>query len=696
MRKNRLEIEKNRVAPSEDGTLKGYGRGRGSLWAWSAIIVAMLSSSLLSLLLASCANMGAPDGGWYDETPPRVVGASPADNATNVTAKKIVINFDEYIKIDNPTENVIVSPPQIEAPEIKAAGKSIVVELKDTLKPNTTYTVDFSDAISDNNEGNPMGSYTYSFSTGESIDTMEVSGYVLNAQDLEPIKGICVGLYSDLSDSIVHKQPMVRISRTDSRGHFVIKGVAPGQYRAFALQDADGNFVYNQKSEVIGFSPTVFNTSAKPDVRQDTIWADSLHIRDIKRVNYTHFYPDDIVLRAFAAPMTDRYLLKSERRDERHIDLFFSYGGTELPQIRGLNFNEQGAFDLEASVKGDTLMYWLRDTALVNQDSLNIEVKYMMTDSLGALQLHTDTLQMLAKESYAKRMKDRQKEYDTWQKKQEKNKKKGLAYDSIMPPKALEVKIGGASALDPDKNIAFDFPTPLATVDTSKIHLYAQHDSVWYASPCLFVQRRDSTVTPINAIYGSNRRMYELRGEWRPDIEYSMECDSAAFVDIYGLASKPIKQGFKVKSLDEYSTILFNIQGLEGQQLIMQLLDAQDNVAKQAKVVNSTAEFFYVEPKTYYARLIVDANGNGRWDTGDYDQQLAPEQVFYYPEKIECKAKWDVTQSWSPDTGRLWEQKPSAILKQKSEKKQIIKNRNAERARQKGIPYVQQNMPAGH
>jgi hypothetical protein len=177
------------------------------------------------LMLSSCAKMGQPDGGWYDETPPRVLGASPADRGVNVKAKKVNIYFDEFVKIDNPTENVIVSPPQLEAPEIKGEGKKIVVELKDSLKKNTTYTVDFSDAISDNNENNPLGNFTYSFSTGGVIDTMEVSGNVLEAQDLEPVKGILVGLYSNLSDTIFRKAPLLRVARTDSRGHFVIKGV---------------------------------------------------------------------------------------------------------------------------------------------------------------------------------------------------------------------------------------------------------------------------------------------------------------------------------------------------------------------------------------------------------------------------------------------------------------------------------------
>ena len=143
--------------------------------------------------------MGSPDGGWYDDTPPSLVSATPQDRSVNVTDKKVTIVFDEYIKVEDVTNKVVVSPPQLEMPEIKASGKRIIVELLDSLKPNTTYTIDFSDAISDNNEGNPLGNYTYSFSTGEQIDTFEVSGTVLNAEDLEPVNGILVGLPDDLS-----------------------------------------------------------------------------------------------------------------------------------------------------------------------------------------------------------------------------------------------------------------------------------------------------------------------------------------------------------------------------------------------------------------------------------------------------------------------------------------------------------------
>ena len=630
---------------------------------------------LALLLLVSCAKMGQPDGGWFDETPPKVVGATPGDGATKVNQKKINIYFDEFIKLDNPSEKVVVSPPQLEVPEIKGGGKRISISLVDSLKPNTTYTIDFSDAISDNNEGNPMGNYTYSFSTGEVIDTMEVSGCVLESENLEPIKGILVGLYADHADSAFRTKPMLRVSRTDSRGRFVIKGVAPGAYRIYALQDMDGNYMFNQKSEKIAFSHDIIVPSSKPDVRQDTTWIDSLHIKSIDPVKYTHFLPDNIVLRAFTEPLTDRYFLKAERQKANCFSLFFSYGDSILPQIKGLNFDAENAFLIEASEKKDTITYWLKDTALVNQDTLLMDITYRMTDSTGVLVNKTDSTQeILSKEPYAKRMKALEKELAAWTKKQEKKKKKGEPYDSVMEVKPLDVQVSVSSQLDPDRNIFFTFPTPLAKADTAAIHLYAKHDTLWYRAPMEFLP-------------AGNRR-YELRGEWRPDIEYSLEVDSAAFEDIYGLASKPVKQGFKVNSLDTYGTLLVNITSLHDQPLLVQLLDSQDKMVKQVKAVNGVAEFYYLKPQKYYMRLIVDRNDNGLWDTGDYDKDQQAEEVYYYPGAIECKAKWDLTESWDPMAREISRQKPGAITKQKPDKEKKVKNQNAQRAAKLGIQYI--------
>ena len=604
------------------------------------------------IFIASCARMGNPDGGWYDDTPPQVVGASPAEGATGVKSRKIQIHFNEYINLEDPQSKVIVSPPQIEQAEIRASGKRILIELMDSLKENTTYTVDFSDAITDKNENNPMGNYTYSFSTGSQIDTLEVSGYCLNAADLEPIKGILVGLYPvDSVESKVdsvglfHRSPFLRVSRTNGSGRFTIKGVAPGSYYAYALQDADGDFVFSQKSEMVGYSHKEIVPSWKPDTRQDTIWIDSLHIDNILQVPYTHFLPDDVTLLCFQEPQTDRFLLKTERKDPEKVSFFFTYGSDSLPKLRGLNFNADSAFVIEASEKLDTLHYWLRDTALINQDTLQIELTYMMTDSTGILIEKTDTIEALPKMSYEKRMKAQEKEFEKWQKEQEKKKKPG-------------------SQMTPLQRIKIEVPVPLARCDTSVLHLYSQIDTVWYNAPYTFRQ-----LTP---------RTFEITADWREGVEYSLEADSAAFESIYGVVSKALKQGIKVLTAEQFSTLNITVGGVpDSVDVIVELLSSDDKPVARAKTdADRSVEFLYLKAGTYYVRAFEDWNHNGIWDTGCYDQDLQAEPVYYNDEAIECKEKWDVSRAWN------------LITKQKPDKEKQLKNRNVERAKEKGIEYL--------
>ena len=630
----------------------------------------------IALAMIGCARMGQPDGGWYDDDPPKVLGSTPADQATNVTAKKITILFDEYIKLTDASNKVIVSPPQLEVPDIKAAGKKIVVELQDSLMPNTTYTIDFSDAISDNNENNPMGSYTYSFSTGEQIDTFEVSGYVLDASNLEPIKGMMVGLYNDLADSAFQTKPMLRVSRTDSRGHFVIKGVAPGTYRAYALQDADGDFRFTQKSEMIAFNHQTFEPGSKPDVRTDTVWRDSLHIDALIKVPYTHFLPDDITLLAFTHVLTDRFLIKTERVDANKFSMYFSYGHPDLPVIKGLNFDSSNAFMIEANEKQDTIHYWLRDTTLINQDTLRMEISYQMTDSTGMLTNQTDTIESLAKVPYAKRLKEKAKELEQWTKDQEKRQKRGLPYDSVWHEKPLEPKFDAPSTMDPDKIVKVEMPTPLLRCDTAALHLYSMIDSVWYESEC--------RMEPVP----NHIRNYQILADWRPGIEYSLEVDSAAFEDIYGKVSKAYKQGIKVKTEEEYGTLKLTISGVEDSAMVVQLLNGSDKMVKQVRVKNHVAEFKYLKPETYYVSAFIDSNGNGIWDTGNYAEDRQAEAVYYYPREIEAKAKWDLNLNWNVTALPVFKQKPEKITKQKPEAAKKLKNRNIERARQLGIEYL--------
>ena len=691
-----MKSEKFATAPQG----KGVKRERNAMkWLlYGAALFIMLSSFFIS----SCARMGQPDGGWYDDDPPVVVGSSPADKATNVSSKKVTIFFDEFIKLEDATNNVTISPPQLETPDIKGAGRRIVVELKDSLKENTTYTIDFSDAISDNNEGNPLGNYTFTFSTGEQIDTFELAGYVLDASNLEPVKGILVGLYNDLADSAFTTTAMQRVARTDGDGHFQVKGVAPGTYRAYALQDMDGNFRLTQKSEMLAFSHDTFEPSSKPDIRVDTVWRDSLHIDALLQVPYTHFLPDDITLLAFTQEQTTRMLLKTERVEPNKISMYFTYGDSLLPQVEGLNFKSDSAFIVEASAKRDTIHYWLRDTTLVNQDTLEMVVNYRMSDSLENLVMHTDTMQIVPKVSYEKRMKEKAKELEKWQKEQEKKLKQekkereaegnspeapadsaALAADSIQlplmpPPEPLKPNYNIPTAPEPRSRGLIEMPTPLAVCDTSKIHLYSQIDSVWYEAPFTF-----------QPVSGSIRQ-YEVLADWRPGIEYSFEVDSAAFIDIYGLVASANKVGIKSKDPAEFGTLEVSVSGVEAVDttIIVQLLGSSGNVERQQRVRQGKVKFEYVGEGKFFMSALIDSNGNGTWDTGNYADDLQAEAVYYYPKEVACKEKWDTKLTWNLTGTPRFKQKPESLVKQKGDKKKQLKNRNAERAKQMGIEYL--------
>ena len=664
---------------------KAHTTQRTSRLNWQLCRFALLLFTLA--LVAACARMGNPDGGWYDETPPRVVGASPTEKATGVKTRKLHIRFNEFIKIENATENVVVSPPQLESPDIKAGGKSIDIELKDSLKANTTYTVDFSDAITDNNEGNPLGNYTYSFSTGEHIDTMEVSGWVLAAENLEPVKGILVGLYANLADSAFRTQPMLRVAKTDGRGHFVIRGIAPGKYRVYALQDVDGDYHLTQKGEEMAFNREIIVPSSKPDVRQDTLWRDSLRIDSISRVSYTHFLPDNIMLRAFTHVQTDRFFTKAERTLPECFSLVFTAGNNELPVLRGLNFNNaERAFIVMPTAKKDTITYWIKDSALINQDTLRMQMQYWSTDTTGQLRMKQDTIEVLAKTPYAKRLKEKQKKAEEWKKAQDKAQKKGEPFETIMRPEALKVEVKVNNSIAPDENVRIELPTPLQSLDSTKVHLYSKRDTLWYeARYRIRVREGGDSLAPV----GTNllhKRWLELQAEWKPGVEYSFELDSLALTDIYGTTSGKIKQGFKVREDKEFATLAVSLTALTDSNVVVQLLNGQDAVVKQTRALAGTANFYYLQPATYYLRLFVDRNGNGRWDTGDFYRGEEPETVYYFPEEIECKANWDATRTWNPTAKQLNEQKPGKITKQKPDKGKSIKRRNRERARELGIP----------
>ena len=615
----------------------------------------------LVVMLYSCASIGRPDGGPYDETPPRFIGSTPAAGALNNQRTKVSLLFDEFIKLEKATEKVVVSPPQVQQPEIKASGKRIQVNLLDSLKANTTYTIDFSDAIVDNNEGNPLGNFTFTFSTGTQIDTMEVSGTVLDASNLEPIKGILVGLHSNLNDSAFTKLPFDRVARTDSRGRFSIRGVAPGKYRIYGLMDADQTFTFNQKSEVIAFNDSLVIPRMEERIRMDTAWVDSLTYDTIVERKYMHYLPDDLILRAFKEFNYSQYLIKSERLVPQKFTFYFAGQADTLPTLKGLNFDEKDAFVIEKNQRNDTIHYWVKDSLLFKQDTLAISLTYLYTDTLNQLVSRTDTLNLVSKQKYKKEEPEKKKK-----------KKKKDEEDEPEPTKFLPVNVGAPSSMDVYGSISLTFDEPIARFDSAAIHLKEKVDTLWKDIPFEFEQ--DSL----------NLKRFNLYYDWEPGNEYEFSVDSTAFHGIYGLFTDKIKQGFKVRKLEEYASITFLVTGADSTAFV-ELLDAQDKVVRRRRLTDGGyADFYFLNPGKYCARLVNDRNGNGIWDTGNFEKGEQPEEVYYYNMILEPKANWDLDkQSWDIHAIPLDKQKLDELKKQKpdEDKKKKDRDRNSQRRR---------------
>lgn len=629
----------------------------------------------LTSLIAACANQGAgPDGGPYDETPPHIVGMTAPERLQNGKRTKFSLVFNELIKVDNPTEKIIVSPPQIETPEIKVSGRRITVELLDSMRPNTTYTVDFSDAITDNNEGNPLGQYTYIFSTGQTTDTMQMSGYVLNAEDLEPVKGILAGLYQQHHDSVFAQRAFDRVARTDASGFFSIKGVAPDRdYRLYALQDADGDFHFTQPSEMLGFLHNDLRAGAFRDTRYDTLWVDSVRYDSIRIIPYTHFTPDDLVVRAFKVDVNTRHYLKAQRDVPEWFTTFFTGPSRKRPIIQGLNFDARKAFVVNASAGNDTLTYWLADTTLLRQDTLRFAYTYdNWDDSLAQMLPKTDTLELVPKTTFAKRAANEAKELEKWNKQREKREKRGDFSKSQPPMVALQLRADVSSSLVPNRNILIQFDQPLQHFDTKKLHLRLKKDSTYHDAPYAL------DTVPNNIL------AYRLRAEWRPGQEYQLVIDSAAMTSLYGRVNLATDNKFSIAKLEDFGTVFLSLSNAH-ESTVVQLLGSDGKPVAQAPTKNGRAEFYYVQPGKYYLRCFFDRNGDGKWTTGSWSPRRDPEEVYYFPKEIEVRANWDLNESWDVTALRLDKQKPDALVKQRSDKQKIdTHQRNIERLRQRG------------
>lgn len=600
---------------------------------------------ILSGLLYSCASIGRPQGGPKDLDPPIYISSNPAPNSTNFDKNKIEILFNEYIQLKDQSTKVVISPAQKENPTIRANGKKINIEFKDSLLPNTTYVIDFSNAIQDNNEQNPLDGFSFAFSTGDTIDTLQISGIVLNTRDLEPQKDFFVGIHSCLDDSAFSTLPFERIARTNELGQFTIRNIKPGKYHIFALNDVDRDYKF-ARSEDLAFLNEIIVPTVTEIETSDTIFTSQMVTDTIFTAKHALYLPNDVLLSSFNEDYKSLYLLKNERTADNRFSVIFSAPSDSLPTLEIVQpsdyDNTKKWYILDNSQHNDTLNYWITDSLLIKSDSIRVNMRYLHTDTTDNRTFTNDSIYF-----NLKKMKKKDKE------KKKKSEEKDTLTDSIPQITLLKFNVSSPATIDVYAPLRFSSEAPIDTIVPGSFHLKQKVDTIWndlgYITPV-----RDSL---------SGLLAYKADYNWEPGGTYEITIDSMAVTSVYGLYNGSIKAPFNVKALEEYSNLFFKINLTDS--AFVELLDAGDNVKYTAPVKNGIVELFNINPGDYYARVVIDANGNGKWDTGKYSEHRQPEEVYYYPKKLSLKKNWDIEQSWNIYELPLDSQKPMEIKKNK-------------------------------
>ncbi len=578
----------------------------------------LLGSLFYLIFYTSCANIGSPSGGVKDSIPPVVLKTLPILRGTNYKGSDVRFTFDEYILPDGISEKLVVSPPMKKKPIIKMKGKTLIIEFPQDLRKESTYSLDFKDAVVDNNEKNPIKNFRFSFSTGATFDSLRVSGYVKNALNQEPVDKALVMLhrskeYTAFIDSIPEY-----IGTTNKEGFFMIDNVAPGEYRLYALTDADNSLTYNVKSELIAFADSILVPSAKFVAKNDTVvrGKDTLVV-----TGHVDYLPNTQYLMMFEEERFDQYLNASVRKQANRCDFFFAESLSDSFHIRLLKPKPIRDWSfIESNLKKDSIFVWLTDTIISKSDSLKFELKYEVLDSLKQLKVKRDTVELVYTAPKMPKIK----------------RKKGEVPE--LPSINLVTNIN-QSAHDIYQRIKIEAMEPTSSFDLEKIRLYSVIDSLKTNIP--IVVEKDS-----NSV-----RKFFIEHHWQPNSNYIFHIDSAAARNIYGHPNKKIDLKFRTQKEDYYGKIYLTITGLSGPALV-QLLgnDKDEKVLQKIQILSDgKIEFPYLKPDKYKIRLIFDQNKNGKWDTGFLAGNLQPEKVVYYPKIIKVRSNFEYKENWKID-----------------------------------------------
>ena len=579
-----------------------------TVWAWIVIV-------------SSCANQGMPMGGPQDSIPPILLGTSPEFKELNFTGNKVQLTFDEYIISTDVSEMLVISPPLTKRPTIRTKGKTLIVQFNEELMDSTTYSLDFKNSIADNNEKNPYKSMRFSFSTGDIYDSLRVAGRIMNAFNLEPVESGLVLLHKNLHDSAVYRVRPNYIAKTDKTGVFMIDNIVPGKYHLFAINDANNDLIYNEGAEEFAFVDTLIVPSAQFVEELDTLvrGTDSLLV-----LGHTHFNPSPFYLRQFYEEIFDQYLDEYSRDTRYKCSFVFNEPVKDTFGIRLIDNEATDWLQLEYNDKMDSLVVWIADTMVARVDTLFMELSYYQLDSAAQLYVQKDTVEMTFTDKVEVKTKKKRKSRD----------------DEEEKPKPIEQfnwkTSSSSSTVELNRGISFISPEPVSYFDSTQILLYLTEDTL--KTPLDIEFETDTSVW----------RKYNISYTWEPETKYTLEIDSAACTNIYGITSKRLSKKFTSREEDYYGTVIVNAMNVPCSILIQLLQNNDDETVLMEKTIDKDGSiiFDYLSPGKYKMKVIYDENENGKWDTGSYQDKFQAEKVVYNNEVVKVRSNWDKELIW--------------------------------------------------
>ncbi|NOZ47151.1 MAG: Ig-like domain-containing protein [Chlorobi bacterium] len=579
---------------------------------------------LLLILFFNCARVIAPSGGPKDKTPPEVVETQPANYSTLFQKKKFSVTFDEYIQLKSVNQQLVISPPIIDEPEIKLSGKTILIKFTEDLPDSTTINFNFRDAIADYNEGNILENYQYVFSTDSIIDTLFVKGLVINAFDHKAVSDMMVMLYANIADSSPKTIRPSYICKSNIGGEFEFRNIHEGKYKVFALSDANYNMLFDLPTENIAFLDTLIKPAVELLIITDTITEDS-----IVTISQTVSKLDTLRLYVFEESNPIQYLEDSKREEEgKKCVFYFSESLSKPLQIDLIDTAVSNWFILEENPGMDTITYWIKDSVLLAKDTLTFQLSYLKTDSLGELIQTKDTIKLISE----KKEKIKQQKRNLLRRNKEDSDTIKRS-DLKLKTNIIKYTLG----LKSDLLITANYP--VLSVDKNKIYLYELEDTI--EKPLKFKLVED-TIKP---------RTYRIKYPFEESLFYKLLIDTAAFEDIYGNENDTLFVKYIVQKESYYGSIELTILGVE-KTSIFQLINEKDKVAREYSVDenNNIIDIELLSPGKYRFKLFSDDNKNGKWDTGDYSEKKQPEKVFFYNKTVTIKSGWDNEIKWNINT----------------------------------------------